>query len=198
MPVVYCYHCITTGKKYVGVTDNEIRRKSQHKNNIKVDRYPDLAFYRAVKKYGWDSFIYGVIEHCPVSELNDKEVYWIETLNTLKNGYNMTIGGMRCTLTEEHKRKIGLAHKGKTISKEQREMISKRHKGKKLTEEHKERVSRGMERTYEITYASGEVELVIGMKRFCKERGYTPKGMWDVMSGKQRRHKDIVKVTKRG
>ena len=198
MPVVYCYHCITSGKKYVGVTNNEMRRKSQHESNIRLGRYPDLAFYRAARKYGWDSFIYGVIEYCPEEQLDEREEYWISELNTMKEGYNMREGGKRSTLTEEQKQKISNTLKGRTISKEHREIISKRHKGKKLTEEHKERVTRGMEKKYEIEYTSGEIEIVKGIKAYCKERGYIRSCIIRMLAGKQSKHKDIARVTKLG
>lgn len=43
--------------------------------------------------------------------------------------------------TKEHREKIGMAHKGKTISAEQRANSSKVHKGKKLSDKTKSKIS---------------------------------------------------------
>jgi predicted GIY-YIG superfamily endonuclease len=48
--VIYCYHCIPTGKKYIGQTIDEKTRKKKHIFDSKTQ---DLKFYRAVRKYGW-------------------------------------------------------------------------------------------------------------------------------------------------
>jgi len=43
--------------------------------------------------------------------------------------------------SEEHRRKLSEAHKGKKLSEEHRRKLSEAHKGKKLSEEHKRKVS---------------------------------------------------------
>lgn len=48
--------------------------------------------------------------------------------------------------TEEHKRKISIAHRGKKISKEHRKKMSKAHKGKKHSEETKKKISEAHKR----------------------------------------------------
>ena len=78
--VIYCYHCIPTGKKYIGQTNNESRRKREHFSYYKK-KSRDCKFYRAVKKYGWDNFIYGVVEHFSIDELDGMEIYFIEKLS---------------------------------------------------------------------------------------------------------------------
>ena len=89
--VIYCYHCISTGKKYIGQTVHEERRKRQHRHDCK--RGVDNKFYRAVRKYGWDNFIYGIIEECDFEVLEEQEVHYIDCYGTYNNGYNSTIGG---------------------------------------------------------------------------------------------------------
>lgn len=89
--VIYCYHCIPTGKKYIGQTVNEKQRKNAHVNRAKNGC--EFLFYRAVRKYGWENFIYGVIDIFEENLLNEKEVYYIDYYDTFNNGYNNTIGG---------------------------------------------------------------------------------------------------------
>jgi group I intron endonuclease len=89
--VIYCYHCIATRKKYIGKTIHEERRKVRHKYDSK--KGIENKFYRAVKKYGWDQFIYGIIEECDVNVLGEQEVFYIDYFDTYNNGYNSTLGG---------------------------------------------------------------------------------------------------------
>jgi group I intron endonuclease len=88
--VIYCYHCISTGKKYIGQTLFEKRRKSYHKCCWEKI---DTKFYRAVRKYGWENFIYGIVEEFDKEFLNEMEILYIEKFNSFKDGYNSTMGG---------------------------------------------------------------------------------------------------------
>ncbi len=124
--VIYCYHCIPTGKKYIGQTINENDRKSSHICKSKTDC--DFLFYRAVRKYGWENFIYGVIDIFEENLLNEKEVYFIKKYDTFNNGYNTTLGGG--------------GSRGRIKTEEERKKLSEKLKGKKKTEEHKLKISK--------------------------------------------------------
>lgn len=49
--------------------------------------------YSAIRKYGIENFKIEEIEECSDVIVNEREVYWIEKLQTFKNGYNATMGG---------------------------------------------------------------------------------------------------------
>lgn len=94
---IYCAHCIFTGKKYIGQT---IKNYLQLRIN---EHYSDCINYNhkfanALKKYGRDGFIWGVVEE--TDKLNEREVYWIEYYDSYGNGYNSTFGGQ---LSADHK-----------------------------------------------------------------------------------------------
>lgn len=140
--VIYCYHCISTGKKYIGQTINEKQRKRQHTNLCK--KGIDNKFYRAVRKYGWNNFIYGIIDYYNGGILNEQEVYYIETYDTYKNGYNSTLGGegMRgFTHSENTRKKLSKAHKGRVPTEEQRRKIGEASKGRIHSEETRKKIS---------------------------------------------------------
>ena len=46
-----------------------------------------------MRKYGVDSFVYGVIEECDEKELDKREIYWIKKYDSVREGYNTTWGG---------------------------------------------------------------------------------------------------------
>jgi transposase len=47
----------------------------------------------AMRKYGRENFSFQILEECPEEQLAEREIYWIEKLNTYKEGYNETRGG---------------------------------------------------------------------------------------------------------
>lgn len=49
--------------------------------------------YSAMRKYGTDHFFIEKIEEVPLEELSDREIYWINALDSYHNGYNATLGG---------------------------------------------------------------------------------------------------------
>lgn len=81
-------------KVYIGQTRYSIaKRWSNHLNSYKhLDLY-SYPLYFAMNKYGVENFRIEEIEKCKESELNDKEIYWIDFFDSYNNGYNATKGG---------------------------------------------------------------------------------------------------------
>lgn len=54
-----------------------------------------LMLHQAIKKYGLDKFIMGIIEYVNVDNWKEKEIFWIKTLKSHahQGGYNETHGG---------------------------------------------------------------------------------------------------------
>jgi len=135
-----------------------------------------LLIKRAIEKYGKDNFSKIVLEKCDTQlELNYKEIFWINELNSISpNGYNLTIGGTGgdtfSNQTDDRKKEIiekrtkttfsrhGLDFFKKPKSEETKKKISVACTGLKfenrksaiLTEEHKNKISeanKGKKRT---------------------------------------------------
>lgn len=118
--IIYKYTS-PSGKCYIGQTMFPRRRQHDHKNAAKNN--DSRKFYRAIRKYGWDSFEYEVLytifeDDLQVRQdiLNKKEIYYIQKYDSFRNGYNMTPGGDSYSgenhpsygskLSEEHKEKL--------------------------------------------------------------------------------------------
>ena len=86
------------GKIYVGQSIDIEERWKQHEYkafNTNSNAY-NSAIHQAFRKYGVENFEYQVIELCSVEELDEKEIYWIDKLDTLSpNGYNILPGGQK-------------------------------------------------------------------------------------------------------
>lgn len=93
------------GKIYVGQSVNIAERWKQHEYkafNSKEKAYTS-AIHQAYRKYGIKNFSYEVIEQCRPEELDEKEIYWIQKLNSLSpNGYNILTGGQKVRVLPEN------------------------------------------------------------------------------------------------
>lgn len=82
------------GKSYIGQSCAIGRRWKSHRNtafNYSAKNYENYL-YRSIRKYGLDNFDFEVIEECLLTELDEKERYWISHFDTFNNGYNLTDG----------------------------------------------------------------------------------------------------------
>lgn len=125
------------GKIYIGQSNDIYRRFYEHQTKGASSRIPiDVA----IQKYGKDKFLYEVLEECPISELNQRETFWIKKLNTVKDGYNCSEGGNqqsigknngRAKITEQDVINIRLAYKNhlkqKDIYEQYKHLISFGH-----------------------------------------------------------------------
>lgn len=95
MTGIYCITNKINGKSYVGQSVNIEQRWKAHRTrpfNKNSSQY-ESSFYRAIRKYGLNNFIFSVLEECEQQELDNRECFWIDKLNSFKNGYNLTTGG---------------------------------------------------------------------------------------------------------
>lgn len=56
-----------------------------------------MPIHKAIYKYGIENFSIEILEECDISLLDEKEIYYIELLNSndKKIGYNVSKGGSR-------------------------------------------------------------------------------------------------------
>ena len=93
---IYKITNLVNQKAYVGQATNIKVRFKNHRSDAFNPNKPtyDYPLYRAIRKYGLNNFIFEVLEECLVSELNEKEIYYIAYYDTYHNGYNQDEGGL--------------------------------------------------------------------------------------------------------
>ena len=147
---VYLHVNKIDGKKYVGQTCQIPERRWKEGKGYKGC----VHFFNAIIKYGWDNFDHEIVYDSLTKEEADYfEDLMINSLNTTdyNYGYNIKNGGSIGKHSEETKRKISEANKGKptwnkgiktgSCSEETRRKLSESQKGKKFSEEHKRKMS---------------------------------------------------------
>ena len=120
-------------KKYIGLTSKTpSERWGKNGSGYKYNKQP--AFNRAIEKYGWDNFEHIILfEGLSEDEACKKEIEYIEKYKTQdpEFGYNIQPGGQ-------------LGNQGLKFSNETKRKLSDAHKGKELSEEHKKKISDSM------------------------------------------------------
>lgn len=150
-----------TGKCYVGQTVMTVaERMRSHRSKAKnAKKCNEMAVTAAIRKHGWGEFDYAILEQCnDQDELNDTERYWINHYDSLApNGYNIQAGGtlgvdaaaarerrrqsaIGRALSDETKRKISEANKGKVVSDEAKAKMAAAKIGSSRSDETKEKI----------------------------------------------------------
>ena len=126
---VYVHTC-PNGKRYVGCTTRVKPELRWAKGN---GYYQNKHFYSAILKYGWSSIKHEAWELTSESEMYYAEKYLIAYYHTTENefGYNHSSGGsgsLGYRHSEEARRKISEARKGKPVSEEARKHMAEAQK----------------------------------------------------------------------
>lgn len=131
-------HTSPAGKVYIGIT----RDKLQHRWKGGHGYVNNTHFFRAIQRYGWDSFQHEVVaeglteaqaiemERRLIAEYNSTDPAW---------GYNRDPGGG--VRSPETAAKISAALAGVPLSLERRQRLSEARKGKPLTDECRRKIS---------------------------------------------------------
>ena len=147
MYIVYQHKNKINNKIYIGITSRTPQERwGKQGCNYKTSPY----FYNAIQKYGWDNFEHNILyTNLTKEEACQKEQELIAQFNSINRefGYNSTSGGETFVMNEETKQKISKALRGNKnnlghpCSEEKKKKISEAQKGRQFTEEHKKKLS---------------------------------------------------------
>ena len=144
MYIVYMHRCRINNKCYIGLTTKSITerwlvhcRSARHR--------PKFHFHRAIAAYGEDAWdhevlISGIASRDDAIRIEQEMILKYRTFEP-ELGYNMTIGGESPnegrTLSDEHRRRIGDALRGRKHNDVSRLNMSEAHRGLTQSEETK-------------------------------------------------------------
>ena len=101
-------------KIYIGMTTRDVSvRWKEHL------RHSSQLIDKAIQDLGKEHFFIEVIEECDESEIDDREIYWINFYNSFNNGYNVTLGGRdeKMIMTSRVDEVLEWWNKGLTVNK---------------------------------------------------------------------------------
>ena len=142
----YCVykHTFPNNKVYIGITKQKPQNRWDNGKGYKHNNY----IKNAINKYGWSNIEHKILfENLTKEEAEQKEIELIAFYksNQKNFGYNIENGGHVNCVSEETKKKLSIANKGKIISKETRQKMSKNNAriwlGKKLNDEIRKKMS---------------------------------------------------------
>lgn len=124
-------------KCYVGSSANIEKRWRTHVWGLETGRHHSKRLSRAVAKYGLQSFRFTVLEECDPIYAVERELVWIENLDSIVSGYNSRAvpnSNLGLKHTDAVKAAMSLARKGNIVwSEESRAKLSKTLTGRTLT-----------------------------------------------------------------
>lgn len=103
---IYVITNLINGNQYVGQSVDCHRRWADHySKSYNSQKQDDLnkVLYKAMRKYKRENFSFQILETCERDSLNEREIFWIQKLDTYKNGYNETPGGEQVGNKNPHK-----------------------------------------------------------------------------------------------
>lgn len=147
---IYVHTNLINNKKYVGITTRTPESRWNRGKGYVKNHY----FYKAIQKYGWDSFQHEVFEISSREDMLYGEKYLIAFYRTTDSayGYNLTSGGEHYKHSAEAKKKISIARKekysgvnhpcyGRHLSKEHKQALLAANLGRHPSEEVKRKIS---------------------------------------------------------
>lgn len=154
MYTVYQHKNKINNKVYIGITSQKPEaRWGSNGCNYKSSPH----FYNAIQKYGWDNFEHNILyTNLTKEQACETEQKLIQQYNaTDRNfGYNSTSGGECFVMNKETKQKISQALMGNQnglghpCSEEKKRKISEAQKGRQFTDEHKQKLSEAAQKRH--------------------------------------------------
>lgn len=121
---MYCVykHTGPTGKVYIGITKRNPQKRWNSGRGYESNRY----FFRAIQKYGWDSFTHEILEtKLTQADAVEKERYYIKLYNSTdpERGYNIEAGGISGSAKFTEPMRKTFSERGKRVVEEHPELI---------------------------------------------------------------------------
>lgn len=139
MIVIYKITNLVNNKIYVGKTKRRLEKRfAEHAKRNYLIGY-------AIRKYGANNFKREILAKCETNDLaNEMERYFIKLFDCkVPNGYNLTDGGdgaRGCPCSEERRKKVSAALKGRHLPEWQKRHLSLINTSRKYSEEDRKKM----------------------------------------------------------
>jgi len=117
---IYKITNISSGKIYVGQAVSHILNHKKYRpygfegrfrchisEAFSTKKNQSHYLNNSIRKYGVSDFVVELLEYCEIMKADEREIYYIQFLNTLyPNGYNLKNGGNIFTHSDESKKRV--------------------------------------------------------------------------------------------
>lgn len=131
------------GLIYIGQTRNLSKRLETYTYCMCHQQH---KIYNSIKKYGWHTHTFEIIEYCEFEDMNKRERYWQDYYDVLdrNKGLNLTLTDtdeLPRIMSEEAREKMRQSGKIKIFTDEHRANLGKVWRGRKHTDESRRKMS---------------------------------------------------------
>lgn len=128
---IYAITNLENGKAYIGSTKDLEKRWDEHRRALLHGDHYNPYLQRSWDKYGEDVFKFMICEYVDnLEQLIEREQYWLDFHRLLIEVYNARMATDRSVFSEETRRRMADASRGRKHSKETRLKMSKAREGK--------------------------------------------------------------------
>ena len=95
MYYIYKIENLINHKKYIGLTNNIVRRRTRHFTDLRCNRHDNQFLQKEYNLYGENNFNFNIEFEGQVDykEISDLEKFYIKKYDSYRNGYNQNEGG---------------------------------------------------------------------------------------------------------
>lgn len=176
---------------YIGSAIDFNNRKAKHLRQLKVNQHCNKKLQRFVNKYGIDKLIFDIVENCEKERLIEREQFYINKFDCVKNGFNILITAgswLNHKHTKEARNKISAIKKGvqskgmlgKKHSDKTKELIAEKAKGRKQSSQTiKKRISKniGKKRPLSAIYITRKKREILNREQVLEIRELLKQGI---------------------
>lgn len=88
MKGIYKITNVKNGKIYVGRSKDILRRFGSHLQQLRNGKHANEKLQADFIEFGTTSFSFEILEECLMRDINERETFWIQTLDSMNQGYN--------------------------------------------------------------------------------------------------------------
>lgn len=142
---VYAIRHKTTGKKYIGQSQDCVRRWREHKNDLLRGVHANPHLQNAWNKHGPEEFEFFLLESSGFESITALEQKYLDENVGKDHCYNIAKDVLAPSRglkrTEETKQRMSRAQKGRVVSEETKNKLSESVRGFRHTEDAKKKIS---------------------------------------------------------
>ena len=167
------YEIVNTvnGHRYIGSSANVSKRWQEHTRDLNGNKHHSVYLQRAWTKYGYENFVFSVLETCEKVLLVEREQFYFDTIHPEYNNSPTARSPLGVKHSDETRRKVSEAGMGRVFSEEHKRKISEAEKGKIISPE--TRIKIGLKSIGRIFSDASRKKMSESGKMREHRRGYT-------------------------